>query len=154
MIASFALSIASSVLFIPLSRLEHRTSRSPSALIQTFLLTTVFLDALRAWSEWLVSRTRRHHCVTAALLTAQVAVRIILLVLESRPKPGFITIPATQVSREETAGIFGRSLSLWINPLLRLGYKKDLDLEDLEPVNDVLSGKEGLARLVLAWGEG
>ncbi|KAF6824602.1 Multidrug resistance-associated protein 1-like protein 5 [Colletotrichum musicola] len=153
MIISFAVSIASSVVLILLSRLEHKTSRAPSALIQVFLLATIILDAVRAWSEWLVTRTRGNHRVTAALLTAQVAVKVVLLVLESKKKPGFITIPATEISREEQSGIFGRSLSLWINPLLRLGYKKDLELEDLEPVNDVLSGKEGFARLVLAWGE-
>ncbi|TDZ68127.1 ABC transporter gloK [Colletotrichum trifolii] len=65
-----------------------------------------------------------------------------------------MTLPAGQATREEVSGIFGKSLMLWINPLLRLGYRRNLTLDDLEPVDDGISGERGLARLKEAWPQG
>lgn len=65
-------------------------------------------------------------------------VEIGLLVAESMHKEQIIVIPASRVSREKHYGAFGRSLQFWVNPLLRLGYKKELVLDDLEDVGEVL----------------
>nr|XP_036575545.1 Multidrug resistance-associated protein 1-like protein 5 [Colletotrichum truncatum]KAF6782134.1 Multidrug resistance-associated protein 1-like protein 5 [Colletotrichum truncatum] len=148
-IASSALAIASSILFIFISKLEHSRSRAPSALLQTFLLVTLIADAPGVQSHW--TSYYRQDGVIASLLTLQLAVKVVLLVFESASKEAFITIPATQISREELSGIFGRSLSLWINPLLWLGWRKDLTMDDLEPVDEALSGGIALEKLSAAW---
>ncbi|KAJ0373775.1 hypothetical protein COL26b_007972 [Colletotrichum chrysophilum] len=148
-IASDSLAIASSILFIFVSRLEHRRARAPSAVLQTSLLATIILDAARLPREW--AYAYNGGLAIANLLTVQLVIRAVLLTAESASKPAFITIPATKTTREELSGIFGRSLSLWLNPLFKLGWKKDLVTEDLEPVDEALSGERLLERLSTAW---
>lgn len=138
-IASGSLVIASSVLFIFVSRLEHRRARAPSSVLQTSLLATIIYNGGLA---------------IANFLTVQLVIKAFLLAAESASKPAFITIPATKATREELSGIFGRSLSLWLNPLFKLGWKKDLVTEDLEPVDEALSGGKLLERLSTAWKNG
>ncbi|WYZ43992.1 hypothetical protein EsH8_VII_000428 [Colletotrichum jinshuiense] len=149
LIASGALAIASSIFFVLISKLEHDKSLAPSALLQTFLLVTVIVDAARLGDLWIAP----HEVGKAdlALAAAQFAATALLLVAESTSKSAFVTIPAIRVSREERSGIFGRSLALWINPLLSLGWKKDLVVEDLEPVDDDLSSEKVLHRLSRTW---
>ncbi|KAI8300079.1 ABC transporter [Colletotrichum sp. SAR11_240] len=148
-IASGSLAIASSILFIFVSRLEHRRARAPSAVLQTSLLATIILDAARLPREW--AYAYNGGLAIANLLTVQLVIKVFLLAAESASKPAFITIPATKATREELSGIFGRSLSLWLNPLFKLGWKKDLVTEDLEPVDEALSGEKLLKRLSTAW---
>uniref|UniRef100_L2G2V8 ABC multidrug transporter n=1 Tax=Colletotrichum fructicola (strain Nara gc5) TaxID=1213859 RepID=L2G2V8_COLFN len=148
-IASGSLAITSSILFIFVSMLEHRRARAPSAVLQTSLLATIILDAARLPREW--AYAYNGGLATVNLLTVQLVIKAVLLAAESASKPAFITIPATQATREELSGIFGRSLSLWLNPLFKLGWKKDLVTEDLEPVDEALSGEKLLERLSTAW---
>ncbi|KAI8158204.1 ABC transporter atnG, partial [Colletotrichum sp. SAR 10_71] len=148
-VASGSLAIASSILFIFVSRLEHRRARAPSAVLQTSLVATIILDAARLPREWAYAYNGGLDIVN--LLTVQLVVKVVLLAAESTSKPAFITIPATKATREELSGIFGRSLSLWLNPLFKLGWKKDLVTEDLEPVDEALSGERLLGRLSTAW---
>ncbi|KAI8243245.1 ABC transporter atnG [Colletotrichum sp. SAR 10_96] len=148
-IASGSLAIASSVLFIFVSRIEHRRARAPSAVLQTSLLATIILDTARLPREW--TYAYNGGLAIANLLTVQLVIRAVLLTAESASKPAFITIPATKATREELSGIFGRSLSLWLNPLFKLGWKKDLVTEDLEPVDEALSSEKLLERLSTAW---
>ncbi|TDZ14283.1 ABC transporter atnG [Colletotrichum orbiculare MAFF 240422] len=150
--ASDALALLTSVLFILVSRLEHFRSRAPSALLQTFLLLTFLADAVRVRTEWLVTLQIGRDHVAVVLLGAQLCLKFVLLIVESLAKPSYITLPAGQATREEVSGIFGKSLMLWINPLLRLGYRRNLTLDDLEPVDDGISGERGLKRLKEAWG--
>ncbi|KAK2738351.1 ABC multidrug transporter [Colletotrichum kahawae] len=148
-ITSGSLGIASSILFIFVSRLEHRRARAPSAVLQTFLLAAIILDAARLPRE--LTHAYNGGLAIANLLTVQLPIKAFLLAAESVSKPAFITIPATKATREELSGIFGRSLSLWLNPLFKLGWKKDLVTEDLEPVDEALSGEKLLERLSTAW---
>ncbi|GJC84263.1 ABC transporter atnG [Colletotrichum liriopes] len=146
-IASWALSFTSSILFLLTSKLEHSRSLAPSALLQTFLLATIALDAARIRSAWFAGGIYGE----SQLLLIQLFIKAFLLFAESRSKPAVISIPARQVSREEVSGIFSKSLALWINPLLSRGWKKNLTVDDLEPVDEPLSGEKVLDRLSSAW---
>ncbi|GKT41588.1 ABC transporter atnG [Colletotrichum spaethianum] len=134
-IASWAVSVISSLLLLLVSKLEHSRSLAPSALLQTFLLLTVVLDATRIRSVWFAGGLYHE----SQLVFIQLFIKIFLLFTESRSKAAVISIPARQVSREEIAGIFGKGLALWVNPLLSLGWRKDLTVDDLEPVDEPLS---------------
>ncbi|KAK2046745.1 ABC transporter [Colletotrichum somersetense] len=147
-IASWALSFGASLLLLFVSALEHGRSLAPSALLQTFLLVSVVLDAARvsggAWYAGGISDEWR-------LVPIRLFVEVVLLFAESRAKPAVIAIPARRASREEVAGIFGKGLALWVNPLLSLGWRKDLTVDDLEPLDEPLSGEKVLRRLSSAW---
>ncbi|KAK1704894.1 P-loop containing nucleoside triphosphate hydrolase protein [Colletotrichum acutatum] len=112
---------------------------------------TIFLDAARVSSAWHLSPQNNSEGYIALLLTIQVILKVLLLAAESVSKPTVIAIPARRVSREETAGIFGKSFATWVNPLLRLGWKKNLVAEDLDPLDEALDGEAVLERLSSAW---
>ncbi|KXH37008.1 ABC transporter [Colletotrichum simmondsii] len=150
-LASWILSVATSVLFTLLSEREHRKSLAPSSLLQLFLLITIFLDAARVRTAWHLSPQNNSEGYIALLLTVQVILKVLLLAAESVSKPVIIAIPARRVSREEKAGIFGKSFATWVNPLLRLGWKKNLVAEDLDPLDEGLDGEAVLERLSSAW---
>lgn len=153
-LASWILSVTTSVLSTLLSEREHRKSLAPSALLQLFLLITIFLDAARVRTAWHLSPQINSEGYTALLLTVQVILKVLLLAAESVSKPVIIAIPARRVSREEKAGIFGKSFATWVNPLLRLGWKKNLVAEDLDPLDESLDGEAVLERLSSAWKNG
>ncbi|KXH56884.1 ABC transporter [Colletotrichum salicis] len=128
----------------------HRKSLAPSALLQLFLLITIFLDAARVRTAWHLSPQNNERYI-ALLLTVQVILKVLLLAAESVSKPVILAIPARRVSREETSGIFGKSFATWVNPLLRLGWKKNLLAEDLDPLDEALDGEAVFERLSSAW---
>ncbi|KAK1450743.1 ABC transporter [Colletotrichum cuscutae] len=149
-LASWILSVTTSILFTLLSDQEHRKSLAPSALLQLFLLITIFLDAARVRTAWHLSPQNNEGYI-ALLLTVQVILKVLLLAAESVSKPVILAIPARRVSREETSGIFGKSFATWVNPLLRLGWKRNLLAEDLDPLDGDLDGEAVLERLSSAW---
>lgn len=153
-IASWILSVTASILFTLISEREHRKSPAPSALLQLFLLITIFLDAARVRTAWHLSPQNNSEGYIALLLTVQVILKVLLLAAESVPNPAIIAIPARRISREETSGIFGKSFATWVNPLLRLGWKKNLVAEDLDPLDEALDGEAVLERLSSAWKSG
>ncbi|KAJ0300193.1 hypothetical protein COL516b_008544 [Colletotrichum fioriniae] len=150
-IASWILSVTASILFTLISEREHRKSPAPSALLQLFLLITIFLDAARVRTAWHLSPQNNSEGYIALLLTVQVILKVLLLAAESVPNPAIIAIPARRISREETSGIFGKSFATWVNPMLRLGWKKNLVAEDLDPLDEALDGEAVLERLSSAW---
>ncbi|KXH42483.1 ABC transporter [Colletotrichum nymphaeae SA-01] len=150
-LASWILSVTTSVLFTLLSEREHRKSLAPSAFLQLFLLITIFLDAARVRTAWHLPPQNNSEGYIALLLTVQVILKVLLLAAESVSKPVIIAIPARRVSREEKAGIFGKSFATWVNPLLRLGWKKNLVADDLDPLDEGLDGEAVLERLSSAW---
>lgn len=152
-VASWFLSLASSLLLLLVSRLEHSKSRPPSALLQTFLLVTIVLDAARFRTAWF-SAGGPVHDEARQLLPVQLIIKTLLLIAESGSKAAVIAIPARRISREEASGIFGTAFALWILPLLSSGWRKDLTVDDLEPVDEALSSERVLDKLTSAWQRG
>ncbi len=147
-IPSSVLSLAAVLALALLSDAEHGRSRRPSALIQSFLLATTVFGVARVRTQWLLPDA----LTLARVMTAAFAIRLVLLVLESVSKRRYVASPhVNSIPPEETAGIFGRSLFLWVNPLLFLGYRRDLTLADLYPVDDGLSGERVYERLEAVW---
>ncbi|TQN66274.1 ABC transporter atnG, partial [Colletotrichum shisoi] len=149
-VASWSLSLASSLLLVLVSRLEHSRSRPPSALLQTFLLATIVLDAARFRTAWF-SAGEPVHDEARQLLPVQLIIKILLLIAESGSKAAVIAIPARRISREEASGIVGTAFALWILPLLSSGWRKDLTVDDLEPMDEALSSERVLDKLSSAW---
>jgi ATP-binding cassette subfamily C (CFTR/MRP) protein 1 len=64
------------------------------------------------------------------LTSASLALKTLLLVVETWPKTKYLKSVETKYGPEHTMGIIGRSLYLWLNPLLRTGNRKQIKLED------------------------
>ena len=131
-----------------LSFLNHSRSPRPSPLIQSQLLLTIIFDIARVRTAWLVNNEN-----TIAWLRSIVLVtKVVLLVLESLSKAEHIVDTRRYTtSPEDRAGIFSRSLLLWLNPLFLHGYRNKLSGDDLYPVGEDLATSNASEALNVGW---
>ena len=124
---SSALSFAAAIAILLLSGLEDSRAVRPSLIISIYLLSTLIFDAVQARTLYL----RHDDPGILGVFTTSVAVKAILLILESRSKRRYLRAPYNAYSPETTGGIFNRSVFWWINPILATGFRRLLTLDDL-----------------------
>lgn len=134
-IVAATLSFCNAVAFSALSYLEHSKSLRPSALLNTYLFFSLLFDVVRARILWL----RGDDISFSALFTASLAMKAIMLILESWRKSPLGEM--RNKSPEESAGIFALSLFLWLNRLVIHGFRKLLLMEDLYPMAEKMSAE-------------
>ena len=139
-ISSAALTFVLSLCLLPLSSLEHTRSLRPSILLNAYLLLTILFDIAQTRTLWLAS-DNYDELSFARLFTAGVAIKALLLVLESVQKTRWVTLDAKDHSPEETAGLFGLSTYMWLNQLFFQGYNKILTMDDLFPLDHEMTSE-------------
>ncbi len=130
---------------------EHRRSQRPSTLVSVYLSATILFDAAAARSLFL--REGGDARVLAAVETAVVVCKLVLLVLEETPKRGLLdaAAAAADVSDEATSGVWNRSLFWWLNSTLLRGFRSLLQIEHLSSLDGDLRSDTVLAELESKW---
>lgn len=146
-VASAALSFVSGLSLALLSHLEHSKSIRPSFLINFYLLTTVFFDAARVRTQWLAGAND----AAASALTASLAVKCFMLVLEAVEKRSLLLGLDRQFSTESTSGMMSRSSFWWLNSLLLSGFKRVLSVDALPAIHEKLNSEDLARTLQAAW---
>ncbi len=96
-----------------LSYFDHAFRVAPSFWIELYLLVTVGLDAVRVRTLWLMPFSG--HVAIAAAESAALALKIVLASVEASRKDGLLLAGIGQkYSKEQLAGLYGRSLFLWL----------------------------------------
>ncbi|KAI3009272.1 hypothetical protein CBS147346_2163 [Aspergillus niger] len=139
------LTLITSVGLLFLSHLEHIYSVQPSSILNLFLSWTIVFDAVRARSLWLASYT-----VLATLYTASIAVKLVWFYLETKSKLVYIN-KNVQYGDEEIRGFYNRAFFWWVNPLLLLGFKQSVSLEELPYLDRALSANELHRKISAHW---
>lgn len=141
-ISSAAVTFVSALCMIPLSSVEHSRSLRPSILFNGYLFLTILLDVAQTRTLWLASDNSDELSFTR-LFTSGVAVKALLLVLESVQKTRWVILyDIKDHSPEETAGLFGLSGYMWLNRLFIQGYNKILTIDDLFPLDQDLASEK------------
>ncbi|KAJ5614845.1 ATP-binding cassette transporter [Penicillium herquei] len=149
------LSLASSILdiiaigaAIVLSFLSDQRAINPSYLLTLYFSSGSILSIPRLRSLWLIhsdTKCRSIWTVMFILTTlaafAESATKESILLQEVRSK----------ASKEELHGIWGRSLFLWINSVLKDGYRVTLQVDDLPDIDDKLCISVAGSKLLQAW---
>lgn len=117
-----------------LSYLEHERSPAPSSLLFLFLLLTSIFDIARVRTLWTIGET----AAIAGIFSASVAMKLVMVVLESWSKRKYLACDSRDRPREELAGFFSRTVFLWVGPLLLSGFRKWLVPSDLGPIDQAL----------------
>ncbi|KAJ0329702.1 hypothetical protein COL922a_012773 [Colletotrichum nupharicola] len=130
-----------------LSWLEHSYSPRPSTLLNVYLLVSLSFDAVQTRTLWL----KAHDEGTSVLLipaefTAALLIKSGLLVLEAIEKRSLLLPEWRHKTPEETAGVFSRSLLIWLRGILVKGQKTLLAPTDLDPLSEGL-GTAHLSRV-------
>ncbi|TEA21400.1 ABC transporter FUM19 [Colletotrichum sidae] len=111
--------LVTGLIMMPLSLLEHSRGRRPSVLLSLYLLITLLFDIAHTRTLWLLETTQGT-LTQAQLSSAAIALKILILILESLKKAGSeIQEPR---SPETNSGIFGLSTYFWVNGLLLTGF--------------------------------
>ncbi|KAJ3280788.1 hypothetical protein HDU79_011375 [Rhizoclosmatium sp. JEL0117] len=145
----------------------HNLKRNGSAALLLFHLATLISASIQLRTSILTDNS-----LLVAVLATQLLCSFPALILEAQTKPrspyrllrhstdGIDVVPADddlQDSPEEFANIFSTLTFHWMDPLMKLGYKKDLEMEDLWALRHVDSANENsspslLMALVKAYG--
>lgn len=127
---------------IPLSTYEHHRSLRPSFGLEVFLLLSLLFETVRARTIWLLEESQ----ALAALFSCTLALKAVMLLLESAEKRRILLPEFQQSSLEATSGTISRAFLMWLRPLLWTGYRHELGLRNLDVLDeglsiDVLHGK-------------
>ncbi|KXH38580.1 ABC transporter [Colletotrichum salicis] len=86
-----------------------------------------------------------------AILTAALAVQVLILVLETKNKREILADAYRSFSREATSGLLSRGLFWWLRHLLSDGSRRILAVEDLESINEKLRSSKLSSKLQVRW---
>jgi hypothetical protein len=146
-LAASVLDLVAAVMMIPLIHLEHIKSIRPSFLASIYLLVTLLFDAVWLRTTWLVLLSK----VFVSVLTVSLALKLLILVLESVEKRRLLLEKEKSISIESTSGPFNRGFLVWLNGLLRTGYLTVLSSSTLPTVHEKLSTEPVSERFEDAW---
>lgn len=149
-LASSIVSFCTSIVLAALADLEHVRSIRPSYLIQTFLFFSIFCDLPRIRTQWMLP----DNSTVAPIFSAAFGLKLVIIFIESTHKYSHSTLADKKISPEEIQGIFGDTFFTWLNPLFFEGYKRNLSMDDLYPVDDGLRGQTLYNRLHSHWLKG
>ncbi|KAE9378324.1 putative multidrug resistance protein [Stipitochalara longipes BDJ] len=121
------LSFLAGIALLCLSRLEHSRAIRPSSLLNIYLLASLSFDAVQVRTLYL----KHVDPSILGLFTADVVIKLVLLLLESKSKRLYLKPPYNSYSPETTSGIFNRGFFWWLNPVVLMGFRKILTLDDL-----------------------
>ncbi|RDK41575.1 ABC transporter [Aspergillus phoenicis ATCC 13157] len=130
-----ALSLVAAVALGLAAHFEHTRSVKPPLIIEIYLLFTIAFDAVRLRTLWGMG----YHGHIFKLSTIFVIWKVVLLVQEAWPRE--LGSLEQSYSPEEKVGWINRRMFWWVNPLLFLGSKKDLQADDLFILNRSLQSE-------------
>ena len=106
-----------SLAFMVLSRSEHFYCLRPSTLLSLYLLISLVFDFIRIRTLLNMG----YYSLIVSLLAADMAIKLCLLFLEGKNKRAFFSNADSERPRQETSGIFNRSVFWWLNSLFLTG---------------------------------
>ncbi|KAK4212261.1 ABC multidrug transporter [Rhypophila decipiens] len=142
-LASSVLSLCAALTLAVLSQVQHGKSPRPSFIITGYLMISLPLNGARVRTAWLLaSASDKHDLMLPAILTAALAVQVLILVLETKNKRKILADAYRSLSREATGGLLSRGLFWWLRHLLSDGSRRVLAVEDLESINEKLASRK------------
>jgi hypothetical protein len=114
---------------------EDTCSLRPSSLICIYLLGSIIFGIAQVRTLWLLHPA--NHPI-AAIATAALTICSLLLLLETQKQ---FCLQYGHISPESSAGIFSHSTYWWLNRLFIGGFRGNLSLDNLFPLDKGLSSK-------------
>ncbi|RJE27115.1 ABC transporter transmembrane region [Aspergillus sclerotialis] len=134
-IPAAVLSLVDALAICLLSYMEHTRSIRPSTLLGVFFLASLVLDIPQSRTLFLMGDITP----LAAVFTAVMALKVILLVLEGRSKIQELRHPYHQFPPESTGNVWMRLAFWWLNPMFFKGFARLLSVEDLWSMDEKLA---------------
>lgn len=146
-VPSAILSFIDALAIYQLSHVEHTRSVRPSTLLNMYLLTSLVFDIPQARTLFL----RPGSGPIAAVFTASICTKLMLLTLEAQNKQKHLKHPYRDYPPEAISGIWNRTFFWWLNSLFLKGFRKLLSVEDLYSTDPGLSSEMLRDQMQSAW---
>ncbi|EFY89104.1 multidrug resistance protein MDR, putative [Metarhizium acridum CQMa 102] len=131
-----------------LSWAAHHKSVGPSILLNLYLLLSAVLDAAAARTYL----TRQGDLAAiGGVLSASLAVKAALLLLALEEWPKELVLKDKAAADETAAGVISRGVFWWLNPLLLVGAKTLLAVDDIGAIEDEFDSARLLHQLERVW---
>ncbi|KAM0810738.1 putative ABC transporter domain-containing protein [Seiridium cardinale] len=147
-LASSVLSLCAALALAVLSQVQHGKNPRPSFIITGYLIISLPLNGVRVRTAWLLASDKRP---VPAILTAALAVQVLILVLETKNKRKILAGAYRSLSREAASGLLSRGLFWWLRHLLSDGSRRILAVEDLESISEKLRSSKLSSELQVRW---
>jgi len=146
-IATNVVSVVAGLAVCQLSFLEHGRSVKPSTLLISYLLASIICDGVLLQSLYLT----HGNSASAAVLTAEVGLKFLLLILESNSKRSYLRAPYKELPIEQTVSDLNRAFLFWVNAFILLGNSKLLTYSDLPSLDEKLKSRDLRVRMEKVW---
>ncbi|KAJ3054695.1 hypothetical protein HK097_001102 [Rhizophlyctis rosea] len=116
-----------------LHHVEHFHNRIQSTPLLFFWLTALLVKAVKL-RTFILANMKESDLPDFVILCSALGLSAVMFVLENVPKPKayYLSLDEdTNVTLEEYANVFSRLTFSWMSPLMQLGYRKDLEMDDL-----------------------
>ncbi|KAK2485805.1 hypothetical protein H9L39_03785 [Fusarium oxysporum f. sp. albedinis] len=140
-IASSVVNLVAALAMVMISYTDHNRSPRPSILLNTYLFLTLLFDIAQSRTLFLLSESTPE-ITYSAVFTTSLAVKIVILFLETKSKNKWITWDRDEHSPEETSSIFSLGVLSWLNSIFLQGYRSTLSMDDLYPLDVALHSKQ------------
>ena len=151
-LAAAALSCAAALDMAAIVFIEYRRSLRTSAFLSIYLSISVVLDAIKARTYFSRENLPGVGRIGALCVAGAVA-KLALAVLEEVPKRSRIGSKhlCNSVGSESLSGFWNRSLFIWLNSTLFLGFRNVLDVRDLENLGPDMGAERLQSQFREAW---
>ena len=139
-LAASSLELVAAFVMITLSTIDHSRSPRPSILLTAYLSLSLLLNVAQARTQYLSSASKPE-LAYSKIFIAGVALKAVILLLESKQKSSWVRWDDKDHSPEETSGIFSLGVFFWLNKIFLVGYKKILAIDDLYPLDSALDAR-------------
>ncbi len=147
LIPSAVLSFLVSIMLLFLSGLEDGRAVRPSLLVNAYLLISLIFDVAQVRTLYL----RQDDQTILGLFTANIGIKVVLLLLESRSKLRYLRVPYNTYSPEATSGVFSTGFFWWLTSLLTLSFQRLMTLDDLFQPDQELLSEPLLGKMQTSW---
>jgi ATP-binding cassette subfamily C (CFTR/MRP) protein 1 len=127
------------IFLLILSYFEHLRNVRPSSILTVYFGATAVFDAVRTRTLYSMDDNKTY----VIIFSVSTIFKIIIFFLEALDKRSHLRLPFSKIPKETTIGIFRRNFFWWLNPLLWLGYKNNIPISDLDPIDERLESSEG-----------
>ena len=153
-LAASSLSLTAALALLPLSYFEHARSLRPSLIASGYLAVSALLDAAALRTLWTAATTASTNTTIRDVYTASFALKIVVLLLEAASKRRFFLDGYRDRSPEESSGLFGQGLLLWLNRVVFYGARHVLKPASLYPITDDMKSERLGNRFWDLWASG
>lgn len=146
-VASSAMQLLSAFAIAILTTLEHSRTNRPSTIITIYLIAAIMADVTQIRTLF----DRKYVPTIARLAAASTGTKFIALILESWPKTSYLLPIDEPLGPEDISGPLARQTFWWLNPLLLLGNRSLLSVQDLPLLDQELLSEPLREQMVRSW---